>query len=192
MRKVIGFKLAIRPKELQRRAKKSKIDLASIGLDEPALQALVDDVQRALKPAVLFETFPQADSDQAALSPIPGLAYSLVLATLGEGFAKVQSEKPAAAALWPIVGEHALEECVRFAASLIEDEAKAESCELSPISPVTEPAALETALRKLDGAKIGVGLAEGTLSPAASAACSLSWLSKSKAKGGPPPRGKTK
>jgi len=114
---------------------------------------------------------------------MPGLAYSLVLATLGEGYVKLEAAKPELSAAWPLVREHALEETVRFATALLEDEAKTEACELSPISPLGAPETLEAAVKKLDGSKIGVSLVEGRLAPSASAACSLSWLSKSKAKG---------
>ena len=180
MRKIVGFKLSLRAKEIQRRAKKAKLDPQSTG-DEASLQALLSELSKGLKPAVLFETFPRADPDQAALSSMPGLAYSLILATLGEGF--VQRETPAD--LWQIVVAVALEDAVAFATRLLQDDAEKESCELSPLSALAEPAAVETAVRKLDGSKIGVAAAEGRLSPAASSAVSLSWLAKSKARSKP-------
>lgn len=187
MRKIIGFKLALRLKEIQRRAKRARFDLATSGLQEPELQPLLDRAIKALKPAVLFETFPHPDPDQQLLSPMPGLAYSLVLSSLGEGLGELREstrrENPAQLSLWDIAEEAALDEAVRFAAALLEDEAAKESCELSPITALTEPAALEAAVRKLEGPKIGVGLDSGKLSPPASAACSLSWIAKSKAKG---------
>lgn len=187
MRKIIGFKLPLRLKEIQRRAKKAKLDLEAAGLPEAELQALLDRATAALKPAVLFDTFPHPDAEQTLLSPLPGLAYSLVLGTLGGGFdalAKSEAEaKPAQAALWPVVREAGLEEAVRFATALLAEEAARDACELSPITPLSEGPALEAALRKLDSGKIGVTLENGALTPAASAACSLSWLAKTKAKG---------
>lgn len=187
MRKIIGFKIALRLKEIQRRAKRARFDLATAGLQEPELQPLLDRAVKAFTPAVLFETFPPADPDQALLSPMPGLAYSLVLTSLGKGLsefkAKTREDNPAHLPLWDIAEETALDEAVRFAAALLEDEAARESCELSPINALTAAPALEAAVRKLEGAKIGVGLDDGRLKPAASAACSLSWLAKSKSKG---------
>lgn len=187
MRKIIGFKLNLRVKEIQRRAKKANFGLEAEGLGEPELQELLQRAARSVKPGVLFETFPHPDPDQAALSPMPGLAYSLVLVTLGRGLEALKAETrrvvPSRAPLWDLIEGCALDEGVRFATSLLEEEAAKDSCELSPMSPLSEASALEAALRKLDGSKIGVGVADGGLVPTASIALSLSWLSKSKAKG---------
>lgn len=189
MRKIIGFKLSLRVRDIQRRARKAQFDLASAGLGEPELEALLAQAAKAVTPAVLFDTFSHPDPDQALLSPIPGLAYSLVLATLGGGLEKLKEkareENPSLLPLWSISEEAALEESLRFATSLIEDEAARDSCELSPITPLSEARALEAAVRKLEGSKIGVGLSGERLSPSASISVSLSWLSKSKARGKP-------
>lgn len=187
MRKIIGFKISLRVKDIQRRAKKAQLDLATTGLQEPELLPLLSAAEKTLKPAVLYDTFAAPDPDQKALSPMPGLAYSLVLASLGEGLAKqrekARQDSPAQLPLWDLAEAAALDEAVRFATTLLEDEAARESCELSPMSPVSEPAALEAVTRKLEGSKIGVSVADGKLSPAATVACSVSWLSKTKARG---------
>ncbi|MBI4371167.1 MAG: hypothetical protein HY552_02600 [Elusimicrobia bacterium] len=183
MRKIRGFKLSLRPHEIRRRAKKAGLDLESAGLPEPALDALLERAAKALAPGVLFDTFGHPDPDQPILSPMPGLAYSLVLASIGDGFLLFRVREPGAPeALWPLLEEAALDECVRFAAGLLADEAEKDQCELSPLTALSGAASLEAVLRKLDGAKLGVGLREGRLSPAASLAVSLSWLAKSKAK----------
>lgn len=177
MRKVIGFKLSLRPAETKRRAKKARADLA--GRDDVALQRFLDEAVARMKPGVLFETFKHPDADQPKLSPMPGLAYSLILATLGtESPESPTQEEP----LLNLVQDYALDECVRFATTILEDEAAKDSCELSPITPLSEAEALETAVVKLSGAKIGVAVTEGRLVPRASTAVSLSWLGKTKAK----------
>ncbi len=187
MRKIIGFKLQLRLKEIQRRAKGARFDLVTANLQEPELQPLLDSAARTLKPAVLFDTFAHPDPDQQTLSPMPGLAYSLVLTSLGAGLSaqreKTRQENPAQLPIWDIAEESALDESVRFATALLEDEAAKESCELSPLTPLAETGALEAVVRKLDGGKIGVSLAGGKLAPCASTACSLRWLSKAKGKG---------
>ena len=187
MRKVIGFKLQLRLKEIQRRAKRARFDLASNGLGEPELQPMLDRAVRALKPAVLFDTYAHPDADQAVLSPIPGLAYSLVLASLGAGLTaereKTAQDNPAHLPVWDLAEEAALDEAIRFATAILEDEAVKESCELSPLTPLSDAAVLETMMKKLDASKIGVSTEGGKLKPAASAACSLSWLSKTKGRG---------
>lgn len=189
MRKVIGFKLALKVRDVQRRAKKAQFSLAAAGLDESELEFLLREASKSLKPGVLFETFAHPDPDQPLLSPIPGLAYSLVLVTLGEGLRdlkeKDRADNPARLPVWSLAEESALEEGLRFATSLIEEEAAKDSCELSPITSLSEPTALECVLKKVDGSKIGMRLSDGKLAPPASLACSLSWLSKSKARGKP-------
>lgn len=184
MRKIKGFKLVLRPHEVKRRAKKAGLDLEAAGLPEPVLLKTLDRLAKAVAPGVLFDTFGATDPDQTLLSPMPGLAYSLIIASLANGFEPIrEKETTLPAALWPVLDETALDECVRFASGLIADEAEKDNCELSPISPVNTADALAAAVRKLDGAKLGVRLNEGRLAPAASLAVSLSWLAKSKAKG---------
>ena len=186
MRKIKGFKLVLRPHEVKRRARKAGLDLEAAGLTEPVLIKTLERLAKVVVPGVLFDTFGHPDPDQPLLSPMPGLAYSLILASLGEAsFPAAVREKEASlpAALWPVLDATALDECVRFASNIIADEAEKDNCELSPITPLSEGQALEAAVRKLDGAKLGVAVADGKLTPTACLAVSLSWLAKSKAKG---------
>lgn len=185
MRKIKGFKLTLRPHVVKQRAKKFKIDIEGAGLNDLVLGKFLERAGKALSPGVVFDTFGHPDPDQPLLSPMPGLAYSLILASLGDSFAPIiAKEAEIPEKLWPLLEEHALDEAVRFASALIADEAEKDNCELSPLNPLSQPEALEAALRKLDAtAKLGVSLAEGRLAPAASLAVSQSWLAKSKAKG---------
>lgn len=184
MRKIKGFKLVLRPHEVKRRAKKAGLDLEAAGLAEPALLKFLERAAKGLVPGVLFDTFGAIDADQAALSPMSGLAYSLILASLGDAFTAVRGKETAVPeGLWPILTEVGLDEAVRFASNIIADEAEKDNCELSPLTTLSEAPALEVVLRKLDGAKLGVTALEGRLFPSASVAVSLSWLAKSKAKG---------
>jgi hypothetical protein len=185
VRKIKGFKLTLRPHVIKQRAKKARIDLEAAGLGELPLTKFLERASKALVPGVVFDTFGHPDADQPVLSPMPGLAYSLILASLGEGFGPFVAKEPAVPeGLWPILVDHALDESVRFASALIADEAEKDNCELSPLNPLSSPEALEAALRKLDaGAKLGVTLDAGRLVPPASLAVSQSWLAKSKAKG---------
>ncbi|PIR15289.1 MAG: hypothetical protein COV48_15180 [Elusimicrobia bacterium CG11_big_fil_rev_8_21_14_0_20_64_6] len=185
MRKIKGFKLTLRPHVIKQRAKKARIDLEAAGLPDLALNKFLERAAKALAPGVVFDTFGHPDADQPLLSPMPGLAYSLILAGLGEGFAPIRNtEASVPEKLWPILEEHALDEAIRFASGLIADEAEKDNCELSPLNEITAPEALEAALRKLDAtAKLGVALDGGRLTPSASLAVSQSWLAKSKAKG---------
>jgi hypothetical protein len=184
VRKIKGFKLTLRPHVVKQRAKKARIDLEAAGFGELPLAKFLERAGKALAPGVVFETFGHPDADQPLLSPMPGLAYSLILASLGASFGPFRGQEASVPeSLWPILEEHALDEAVRFASGLLADEAEKDNCELSPLNPLSDAAALEAALRKLDGtAKLGVSLEGGRLSPAASLAVSQSWLAKSKAK----------
>ena len=186
MRKIKGFKLVLRPHEVRRRARKAGLDLEAAGLTEPVLAKTLERLAKTVVPGVLFDTFGHPDADQPVLSPLPGLAYSLILASLGaESFPAAVREKEASlpAALWPVLDETALDECVRFASNILADEAEKDNCELSPINVLADGAALDAVVRKLDGAKLGVAVESGRLAPKACLAVSLSWLAKSKAKG---------
>ncbi len=185
MRKIKGFKLTLRTHVVKQRAKKARIDLEAAGLTELALAKFLERASKALVPGVVFDTFGHPDADQAALSPMPGLAYSLILASLGEGFGPFRGKEPSIPEkLWPVLEEHALDEAVRFASALLADEAEKDNCELSPLNHLASLETLEIALRKLDAAaKLGVTLADGRLAPPASLVVSQSWLAKSKAKG---------
>lgn len=182
MKKIRGFKLALRLKEVQRRGKKG--GLAAELISDECVCALSEAVLKALSPGVLFETVKKEEA--ALFSPLPGLAASLVVATLGPGFDAFREatvrEAPAKAPLLDLMREALLDEAVRFAASLIEDEAAAEACELSPWSAVTDAEALAEVVRRLDGGKIGVSLTPQGLSPAATAAAAISWLAKGKSR----------
>lgn len=184
MRKIKGFKLTLRPHVVKQRSRKAKLDLEAAGLNELALGKFLERAAKGLTPGVVFDTFGAPDGDQTLLSPMPGLAYSLILASLGDAFAPIREKEAAIPeALWPILEEHALDEAVRFASTLIADEAEKDNCELSPLNPLSETPALEAVVRKLDAtAKLGVALDGARLSPAASLAVSQSWLAKSKAK----------
>jgi len=185
VRKIKGFKLTLRPHVIKQRSRKARLDLEAAGLGELPLAKFLERAAKTLSPGVVFDTFGAPDADHKLLSPMPGLAYSLILASLGDGFASIRAQSADIPEnLWPILEEHALDEAVRFASTLIADEAEKDNCELSPLNPITSAEALEAALRKLDaGAKLGVSLAEGRLAPSASLAVSQSWLAKSKAKG---------
>ena len=187
MRKIRGFRLALKAPEIKRRAKKAGLDLAALGLDDTGLQLLLSQALKTMAPGVIFETFKHPDADAAALSPIPGLAYSVIVATLGPGFAPAREKSREAAAetyaLWGLIEAAALDEAVRFTTSLLEEDAANESCILSPWNCIQEPAALETVLRKLDGSKLDLRLHEGRLDPSPTVAVSLSWLAQSRTKG---------
>ncbi|MBI5211715.1 MAG: hypothetical protein HY927_17230 [Elusimicrobia bacterium] len=197
MKKVKGFRLELRPKEVLRLAKKEGLDLGPLGGPD-GLPVQLAQAAPLLSPAIVYDSFPGVKSGAPGpgteglaartlgLAPIPGVAFSLILATLGDGLASrrrgFQESEPARCRLWELIARCALNEAVRFAAGLIESEAALENCELSPSSPLSGNDALASVLDCLDCAKIGVSLGDSGLIPSDSSALSLSWLSKSRSK----------
>lgn len=182
MRKIRGFKLKLRVKEIQRRAKKAKVELAPIGLAaEPELQAWIDRLSAKAAPAVLYDSFPAEET--GGLSPMPGLACSLAIVTLGPDLDVYAADLPSEAApLFEVASRSALEEAGRFVLNLLADEAGQERCDLSPIHYLDKREDLEAALAKLEGHKIGVAWSEQGLRPNKSTAFSVSWLGRSKSR----------
>lgn len=186
MRKIKNFKLAWRVKEVARRARKAGLKPAEAGLEtEEALSAFLDGLAPALSPAVLFDSF-SAKTEGAALAPLPGLAYSLGLATLGPDFdaALTVQADPARARLAALAAQTALDAALQFAGALIAEEAAEEKCELSPLQPLSDPAALSSLLERIDGGKIGIRLEDGRLLPSCSAGFSVSWIARPRSRTG--------
>ncbi len=187
MRKIIGFRIEVKPWQIERRAKKARLNLDEEGFSPEAVETLLAKVRQTAVPAVLYETFPAAAPELAKLSPLPGLAFSLILATAGEPFERfaetLRSQGPSHGAVAAFIEEAALDEILRFATGLISEDAGKEACALSPLSTLTDEDSLRAVLSKLDGSKIAVNLLAGRLQPRPSRAASLAWISKSKAKG---------
>jgi len=190
VRKIRDFRLRLSHKELRRRAR-TAVDLGSIGLsedrrDDPKFERLVDGFCSRLKPAVLFESFGPDSPETAELSPLPGLAHTLALATLGpcagELVAEARTESETRGKLYELMARMAGEESVQFVTGLLKDEVEEERCELSPIHYLTEAQALALAFQKLEGSKIGLSLEAGSLHPAFSAAFCLSWISRGRSR----------
>ncbi|MBI4056903.1 MAG: hypothetical protein HY399_05070 [Elusimicrobia bacterium] len=199
MIKIKRFKITLREREILRRAKKKKMDLALTGFNtEGEVQTFLQSLPSLLQPAVLYDSFSpdtiqrlsessaRSFSDPSfvnALSPVPGLAFSVGIATLGNRISEFSqslggSEQPLRAELVALAKEVALEEATQFALSLIEGEAKEEKCELSPIQNITDPSLLQTLFVELETEKIGVAWKENQPMPLATTAFSVSWLAK--------------
>lgn len=181
MRKIRNFNLRLPFKEIRRRARKV-VDLDALGLDDPKFYTLLTDVQRRLRPAVIFDSFGPESEDTAALAPLPGLAHTLGLATLGADVASLLSEERAKGEergrLAELIASAALERTVQFVVGLLADEVEAERCELSPIHHLNEPEAVGAVLEKLGGSKIALTLEAGRLDPEFSTAFCISWIAK--------------
>jgi len=198
MRKIRDFNLRLPFKETRRRARKVA-DLAALGLEDQRFQLLVEDVQRRLHPSVIYESF-SPEAETALLAPIPGLAHTVGLATLGPEAEPLLSEArdagPARGKVMELILRSALDRTVQFIISLLDDELEADRCELSPIHIIEDPERLDQVLKTLEGPKIGLQAEGGELCPAFSAAFCVSWIAlkrgrktaKARSGGRPKPR----
>jgi hypothetical protein len=182
VRKIRDFRINLSHKELRRRVR-TAVDLCALGLsDERRLEAEVHSFASKLRPAVVFETFGPDSAETAGLSPIPGLAHTLGLATLGptvsQALDEARTESEPRGRLYGILAAMALEHAVQFVAGLLREETEAERCELSPLHVLSEPAAIGLAHRRLEASKIGVSFEAGRLVPEHSSAFCLSWISR--------------
>lgn len=185
MKKIRNFNLRLHFKEIRHRARRM-FDLNKLGLDDENLRKLLQEVEDKLQPAVIYESFGAENEETAALAPVPGLAHTLGLATLGPNLGShiVETREISAprGELLELVAASALKQSVNFVASLLKDDLEAERCELSPIEYLENPDAVRVVYDKLDGSKILLELRRGELSPDYSKAFCLSWMSKRRGK----------
>jgi len=193
MRKVRRFRIELRRREWLRRARKARLDPASLGLgDEAGMAAFASSLQETFASAVLWRSFPAGDP-RAHLAPVSGLGFTVGLATLGprpDQFCRalVESRQEGRHAMARIGVELALEDAVAFALGLIKAEASEEGCELSPLSSLREMEGLGTAIEALEASKVGVTLQDGQLDPLGTAAFCVSWIARPRSRRTAPQR----
>ena len=181
MKKIRNFNLRLHFKEIRLRARR-KFDLVKLGLNDENLNKLVGEVEARLKPAVIYESFGPENADTARLSPVPGLAHTLGLATLGPDLlpyiVETREISEQRGELLDLVAASALRQAVNFIISLLKDDLEDERCELSPLEYLEDTDAVKAAHEKLEGGKILVELKDGALYPEHSAVFCVSWLAK--------------
>ena len=78
MRKIRGFRLALHPKELRRRLRRF-VNLQACGVDDEASFERHDSTfTKRIQPAVVFDSLGPESKETAKISPIPGLAHTIV------------------------------------------------------------------------------------------------------------------
>ncbi|MBI3297507.1 MAG: hypothetical protein HYZ75_05050 [Elusimicrobia bacterium] len=181
MRKIRDFNMRLPFKEIRRRVTRGA-NAPLPGLDDAKLAALLDRAEKSLKPSVLFDSYGPDSPETAALSPVPGVAHTLAVTTLGPDFAaaldELRTEHPASGKALDAAAAVAGERAVQFIISLIKEEVEDERCDLSPIGYLEGSEALDKVLAKLDGSKVGVTAEAGTLRPGHSRAFCVSWLAR--------------
>ncbi len=203
MRKIKRFKIPIYSYEVLRKARKHKLDLASIGLaDEQAVREHASNLAASLEPAVVFEYLPADDETALKINGAASQPLTAGILTLGRGF----EEKLAAAQdgthkrLARIAAQVFMQTAVGVTSELAVREAEPEGFELGPaiyISSCPEPdlppqestavplfegELIKALFERLEASKIGVSFDTGAFSPKYSAVFAFPWLSKKKKK----------
>ncbi|KAF0126551.1 MAG: hypothetical protein FD189_954 [Elusimicrobia bacterium] len=185
MRKIRKFKIPVYAHEVQRKARKEKIDLFSIGLAAPEhLREFASALFHDCEPATVFD-HAREDLPGMKENSLPGLTRGVI--TLGPGLeAKAAGMQGDNARLAEIAAGVFLETGLKVVAELAAQEAGNEGFDMGEpeISAApwleTAPGTLPGLLGSLDAAKIGVSAEGGTLTPRHTLVFSIPWLNRKK------------
>lgn len=203
MRKIKKFRIPVYSYEVLRKARKHKLDLASIGLaDEQAVREYASSLAAALEPAVVFEYLPTEDEAAARIGGASGQPLTAAILTLGKSFENRLASPPddTHKRLDRIAAQVFMQTAVGVTSELAVREAEPEGFELGPaiyISSCPEPETppqeatavplfenelIKSLFQRLEAAKIGVSFDTGAFEPKYSAVFAFPWLSKKKKK----------
>lgn len=203
MRKIKRFKIPVYSYEVLRKARKHRIDLASIGLtDETAVREHASALAAALEPAVVFEYLPPEDEAAARINGDAKLPMTVGILTLGKSFEEKLANPPddTHKRLARVAAQVFMQTAVSVTADLAVREAEPEGFELGPAIyiaacpepelppqeatavPLFENELIKGLCARLEAAKIGVSFDIGAFTPKYSAVFALPWLSKKKKK----------
>ncbi|MGD9641505.1 MAG: hypothetical protein AB7V08_02075 [Elusimicrobiales bacterium] len=203
MRKIKRFKIPVYSYEVLRKARKHRLDLASIGLaDETAVREHASGLAAALEPAVVFEYLPPEDETAGRIAGETRLPMTAGILTLGQSF-EDKLANPADDThkrLARIAAQVFMQTAVSVTADLAVREAEPEGFELGPAIyiascpepelppqeatavPLFENELIRSLCERLEASKIGVSFDTGAFTPKYSAVFALPWLSKKKKK----------
>jgi hypothetical protein len=205
MRKIKKFRIPVYSYEVLRKARKHKLDLASIGLaDEQAIREHASALAAALEPAVVFEYLPADDEAALKIGGASRQPFTAGILTLGKRFEEKLEAPPddTHKRLGRIAAQVFLQTAVGVTSELAEREAEPEGFELgqavyiascpepelppqeSTAVPLFEAELVKGLCARLDSEKIGVSFDTGAFSPKYSALFALPWVSKKKKKAG--------
>ncbi len=171
--------------EVQRKARKEKIDLFAIGLAAPEhLKEFASSLFHDCEPATVFD-HSRSDLPEMKERPLPGLTSGII--TLGTGLeTKAAAMQGDTARLAEIAAGVFLETGLKVVAELAAQEAGNEGFDLGEpeikAAPWLETSsdALAGLLGNLDASKIGVSAEGGTLAPRHTLVFSIPWLTRKK------------
>ncbi|MDT8285759.1 MAG: hypothetical protein RQ748_01515 [Elusimicrobiales bacterium] len=185
MRKIRKFKIPVYAHEVQRKARREKIDLFAIGLAATEhLKEFASSLFHDCEPATVFD-HARSDMPEMKERSLPGLTTGVI--TLGTGLeTKAAGMQGDNARLAEIAAGVFLETGLKVVADLAAQEAGNEGFDLGAPEITaapwmeTDPGALAELMGNLDAAKIGVSAEGGKLAPRHTLVFSIPWLNRKK------------
>ena len=146
IRKIKKYKITIHPHGVLKLLKKNP-DSGSNGEElEKKVRDEIARVQSLIVPSAIYSSYSKSETPAALQSvwqsaSAQALSLSFLLVSVGSALEKeIEKRKaetnPAGAALLESIGQESLEQSLHFVTKLLSEEAKSESCELSPVCPV--------------------------------------------------------
>ena len=168
-KKIRKYKISIRPHAVFRTLKKV-LSMDTLTEDmEKKVQEEIAKSQSLIVPSAVYHSFAKPETPEALAglwesAPNNALAMAMMAVTIGTDIEKeIEASRISnggkRALILDGIARESLEQSLNFVAKLLSDEAKAESCELTPISPV-EATILPAVLNFLESEKAGI-LVEG-------------------------------
>src|SRR4029077_16458628 len=139
MTKIKNFRITLRPREVARLLKtQDKMQLTPAL--EQSIEHAINDSKRLLQPAAIYTTLTRSTAEKTTSLPLadPCVAVSVVAVTLGPALETEittagEGSDPLQTALLSALREEALQQSIQFIVRLIENQAKEEDCDMSPV-----------------------------------------------------------
>lgn len=175
IRKIKKYRISVRPFGVLRHLKKQVSFDSGKEPEDSALEEAISKLAPRVSPCALYGSYSRGETPEAlkALwqsSPEKSLSLSVIAATIGKPI-ELEIEKASQAgdpferALVNSIARESLEQSFHFVERLIGEEAREESCELTPLLPAAAES-LEPLLEALDAQKAEITLNDsGQISP---------------------------
>jgi uncharacterized oligopeptide transporter (OPT) family protein len=181
MTKIKNFRVHFRSREIARWLKVHDHLQVTPAL-EASIEHAISDSKRWLQPAALYTTLTRSTAEKTTPLPFPegAVAASVIAVTVGGA---VESERAEAlarqdamqASLLGALEQEALQQATQFVVRLVEEQAKEEECELSPLID-TQVDPLLTSLGTLLGVQ-RIGIVLNAAAPQLPPYARLTWMS---------------
>ncbi len=185
IRKIKKYKISVRPHGVLRLLKKKVSRDADPAEMEKKISLELERVQPLLHPSSVYASFSRAETPEVLkdvwkTASRKALSLSVLLSSVGPDLEKELDKAKAEnndldGAVLEAIGQESLDESLRFVTKLLAEEAKQESCELSPVLPA-DPSLWSALLPLLESHKADISLDDnGRMAPLYTSASYCFW-----------------